>query len=52
MKAGVPRLAPLTPVTAPVAANANDVYVPPVSVTVTEAAAALIVKVAPALVTV
>ena len=51
MNAGVPRLAPLTPVTTPVAAKASDVYVPPVAVTVIVGLAGLIVNVAPALVT-
>ncbi len=35
MKVGTPRLAPFTPVTAPVATKVCDVYVPLASVTVT-----------------
>ena len=50
MKAGVPRLAPFTPVTDPVAANASDMYIPLASTTVTVGVAGMIVKVAPVLV--
>ena len=51
MNTGVPRPVPPTPVTAPVAVKACEVYVPPASVTVTVGVAGLIVNVAPALVT-